>query len=345
MSFGGSKKPLIVPIFIPNQGCPHRCIFCNQEKITGQSNAHVNRTFVRHVLDMAIKSVRFASCAERQVAFYGGSFTSLPNARMIELLEAVKPYLGAGHFQDIRVSTRPDEIDEKRLEIMKSLGVSTVELGAQSMEENVLSLSKRGHTPEHTVASFHLLKRYGFKVGIQLIPGLPGDSASVFSKTVADIVRLGPDMVRLYPALVIRGTELAKWYKEGKYRALTLREAIGICLESCTRLEDRGIPVIRMGLMSSPSLLEKGQILAGPWHTAFGFLVRSAMYQKKIEPYLPGKGRFPKIGIRLFLKDIPLIRGYKNEGLRLIEEKTGSEISYIKADDSVSAGRIAIDVL
>ncbi len=343
MSVRISKSPLIIPVFIPNQGCPHQCIYCNQEKITDQPGTPVDASHVRNRLDQAVGSSRFTSYEEREVAFYGGSFTSLGKKRITELLEAVKPYMEQGLFSSIRVSARPDAIDGERLELMRNLGVSTVELGAQSMDDNVLSLSRRGHTAADTTASVKILKKYGFKVGIQLMPGLPGDSKEGFFRTINNVIGLQPDMARLYPAIVIEGTELADWYNHKRYQPLSLEEAVLICREACISLERNGIPVIRIGLMSSPSLLKEGQIVAGPWHSAFGFLVRSDIHLKGIQDLLPGHGDVSQIGIRAPLREIPLIRGYKNQGLRLIEEKTGARIIYVKHDDSLPHGRIGID--
>jgi histone acetyltransferase (RNA polymerase elongator complex component) len=345
LSVRRSERPLIIPVFIPNQGCPHLCIYCQQEKITDQAKTLVNGFHIKKTLDKAIKSRQFALSKEREIAFYGGTFTSLGVDRMSELLEATKPYLSQGIFRSIRVSTRPDEIDGKRLDLMKNFGVSTVELGVQSMDDEVLRLSQRGHSAADTVAAVKLLKRHGFKVGAQLMPGLPGDSEENFLTTVNKIIKLQPDMARLYPAIVIDGTKLAAWYNDNRYRPLTLEDAVRICLESCIRLESRGIPVIRIGLMSSPSLLREGQIVAGPWHCAFGFLVRSNIHLKRIEPFLPKPGAASKIGIRAPHREIPLIRGHKNEGLCLMEKKIRAKIAYIKPDDSIPDGRIEVDVI
>ena len=345
MSVRMSRRPLIIPVFIPHQGCPHKCIYCHQETITDQSKTEVKAPHIRERLDKAVNSPRFALSSEREIAFYGGSFTNLGINRMTELLEAVKPYLDRGLFGSIRVSTRPDGIDEERLEVMRNFGVSTVELGVQSMDDEVLRLARRGHTAADTVASVDILKRHGFKVGVQLMPGLPGDSEEKFLMTINKVIGLQPDMARLYPAVVIHGTELAKWYDHKRYRPLTLEDAVRICRESCSLLESRGITVIRIGLMSSPSLLKDGQIVAGPWHGAFGFLVRSDMHQKSIEPFLPKSGKASKIGIRAPSREIPLIRGYKNQGLQLIEKKTGSKIVYVKPDDSVPVGRVNVDLI
>ena len=336
-------KPLIIPIFISHSGCPHRCIFCDQEKITSQSVRSVGTDEVREVLEKAISSKRFDIRRNPEVAFYGGTFTGLPKDRIKELLEAVAPYIRDRFISAIRVSTRPDFIDEERLKIMKAFHVRTVELGVQSLDEDVLSMAQRGHTAGDVIRAVQILKKSGFKVGIQLMPGLPGDSKERFRATIEKVIGLNPDMVRLYPALVIEGTGLARMYAEGSYRPLTLEEGVDLCVQGVTRLETNGIPVIRIGLMSSPSLLEDRRIVSGPWHTAFGFLVRSAIHQKAIEADLPAPGTAKRIKIFAPEREIPLIRGYKNRGIRMIEEKTGAEVLRITVDDNLPGGRVRIE--
>ena len=336
-------RPLIVPIFIPNLGCPHRCIFCEQQRITSQAAQKINGERVKDVLETAVRSNKFDRRLGPEVAFYGGTFTNLPISLMLSLLKAVAPYLDQGLFSSIRVSTRPDAVDEGCLRLLWENGVRTVELGVQSMDERVLILSKRGHLPDHTVKAVRLLKDYGFRVGVQLMPGLPGDSREIFYSTVTRVLDLRPDMVRLYPALVIRGTDLADLYEQGGYQPLGLKEAIDICSDSCIRLESDGIPVIRIGLMSSPSLIEEGQIISGPWHPAFGFLVRSDIYHKKITPLLPGYGDSARIRIVASQKDISLLRGYKNQGLEAIRKSTGAEIIKIEIDDTIPLGGIRVE--
>jgi len=336
-------KPLIIPIFISHSGCPHRCIFCDQEKITSQPVQPVGSDNVREVLEQAINSSKFDIRRNPEVAFYGGTFTGLPKDRMTGLLEAVSPYIRDRFISSIRVSTRPDFIDEERLKILRSFHVSTVELGVQSLDEDVLSMARRGHTAGDVIRAVQTLKRGGFEVGIQLMPGLPGDSEETFRATIEKTIDLDPDMVRVYPALVIKGTGLARMYAEGSYRPLTLEEGVDLCAQGVARLEANGIPVIRIGLMSSPSLLEEGRIVSGPWHPAFGFLVRSAIHQKVIEADLPAPGTAE--GIRIFApaREISLIRGYKNRGIRIIEEKTGAKVLGITVDDNLPGGRARIE--
>ncbi len=343
MSEERTARPLIIPIFIAFQGCPHRCVFCQQEKITSQSYLETTPAVVTKTLETAVSSAGFDPGRRPEVAFYGGTFTGLPVERMSALLEAAGPFLQKGLFASIRVSTRPDALDRQRLEIMKRCGVSTVELGAQSMDDGVLALSRRGHSAGDTVEGVKKLRRSGFRVGIQLMPGLPGDSKTTFLKTVEAVIDLGPDMVRLYPAVVIRGTELARRYAEKRYAPWGLEDALNICQRSCVRLEGSGIPVIRIGLMSSPKLLEEGEILAGPWHNAFGFLVRSAIHHDRIAPFLPGRGMTGEIRLRVPRREIPLVRGYQNQGLRRIEERCGAKVVGVLPDDSVQTGQIAVE--
>lgn len=336
-------RPLIVPIFIASQGCPHRCVFCQQEKITSQWPVETTPGAVVRILEGAALSDGFDPVRRPEVAFYGGTFTGLAVKKMTALLEAVVPFIKDGRFVCIRVSTRPDALDRQRLELLKGYGVSTVELGAQSMDNRVLELSGRGHSAQDTVDGVALLRRYGFRVGIQLMPGLPGDSKRTFMKTVDKVRALAPDMVRLYPTVVIRGTELARRYESNQYTPWGLEEALNICKESCIVLERAGIPVIRIGLMASPALLKAGEILSGPWHSAFGFLVRSAIHLDRIMPFLPGRGEANTIRLRVPPREIPLVRGYRNQGLRRIEERCGAKVVGVLPDGSLQTGQIAVE--
>jgi histone acetyltransferase (RNA polymerase elongator complex component) len=336
-------RPLIVPLFIPNEGCPHRCIFCDQGGITAtEGGTPMDGGRVEAVIESALASETFRTRPLREIAFYGGTFTRLPVPRMKALLDAAARYVSLGLFEAIRVSTRPDAVDRETLSVLKPRGVTTVELGAQTMDEEVLHLSGRGHTAKDTVRAVETLRQSGLKVGIQLMPGLPGDSPAKFRETVAKVLALRPDMVRIYPALVIRGTELARWYERGAYRPLALEEAVSLCKESCVLLEGNGIPVIRMGLMSSPTLLREGQILGGPWHEAFGFLVRAAIHRDRIKGFLPEKGWADAVVVLAPGDEVPLLRGHANEGVRWIERQTGARVLRIKADDSLRAGEVRV---
>jgi histone acetyltransferase (RNA polymerase elongator complex component) len=299
---------------------------------------------VRETLELARSSSAFFRRKHREIAFYGGTFAGLSDQRIRELLGAVAPYLREGVFHSVRVSTRPDSLDEKKADLLNGLGVSTIELGAQSLDDEVLRMTRRGHTAGDTEKAAKLLRQRGMKVGIQLMPGLPGDSAGRFLATVQKVIRIKPDMVRLYPVVVLRGTQLAQWFESGAYQPLALEEAVRICAESCLGFEEAGIPVIRIGLMTSPSLRAKGGVMAGPWHESFGHLVRSEIYQRRIEVLLPGPGEAQRITLRIPSKDLSLLRGHRNEGIRRIEKKTKAKIDGILADDSLPSGKIAVEM-
>ena len=341
----GKLRPFIIPVFIPHTGCPHRCLFCDQEKITSREAWPITGGTVRSIINAALKSPKFHKGGFSQVAFYGGTFTRLPEEDMKRVLGAVSPFVKEGIISSIRVSTRPDALDVKRLVIMKEFFVDTVELGVQSMDNEVLSLCRRGHTLQDNIDAVQTLKGMGFRVGVQLMPGLPGDSENRFHDGISKIIDLAPSMARLYPALVIEGTELADLYRAKRYRPLTLQDAIRICASACMRLEEKGIPVIRMGLMSSPSLLEKGRILDGPWHPAFGFLVRSFLFHELNTAVLLKKRATKTMRIFVNPRDEPLLRGHKNQGVQCIEEKTAARVLEIIPDDTLPGGRIRVEDL
>jgi histone acetyltransferase (RNA polymerase elongator complex component) len=339
------KSHFIIPIFIPHQGCPHRCVFCQQSTITNRSEGIPTADDIGNVIESAIQSRHFPKEKLGEVAFYGGTFTALPNSSMTDMLEAVRPFMRKGVIQSIRVSTRPDALDGDKLDILKSYDVSTVELGIQSMDDHVLYLSRRGHTSGDTVNGFATLRRRGFKVGAQLMPGLPGDTSEIFLETVTKVIALRPDMARLYPTLVIRDTKLAQWYYQGKYTPMQLEDTINLCKEACMRFENAGIPVIRIGLMSSPSLLRRGEIVAGPWHPSLGFLVRSAIHLAKLTPYLPTFSEPKTIILHAPRDEIPLIMGYRKSGKKTIEALTGGIVGKIVPDGSIPLGKISVTTL
>ena len=339
------KRHLIIPIFIPHQGCPHRCIFCQQKTITNLSERLLTPDDIRNTIELAIKSKHLLDKKPREVAFYGGTFTSLPTASMTKMLGAVLPFIERGIIQTIRLSTRPDSLGEDKLDILESFGVSTVELGVQSMDNRVLLLSNRGHTSLDTINAVRILKKRGFKVGIQLMPGLPGDSKELFMDTIDKVIDLKPAMARLYPTLVIKGTKLAQLYKQGTYNPMGLEDTVNLCKEACIKLENSGIPVIRIGLMSSPSLLKKGEIIAGPWHPSLGFLVRSAVHLERVRPYFSTLGEAKNIILHAPKEEIPLIMGHKRSGIRHIETIIGATIKDIIPDDSVPSGEVAFKIL
>ena len=258
-----------ISIFVPHNGCPNACTFCNQREITGQSYQPVPQDVIN-----AVNIARqYSDTKNTEIAFFGGSFTAIPRDYMLSLLEAAYPFVKSGEFYGIRLSTRPDCINEEILDILKSHGVTAIELGTQSMCDDVLTANKRGHSALDSVNASLLIKKYGFSLGLQMMTGLYKSSDEKDIYTAHKIADLQPDTVRIYPTIVMRGTELAQLYQNGLYIPQTLETAVPLCAELLQFFEEKHINVIRLGLHDSDSL--KQNMLAGAYHPAFRELCES----------------------------------------------------------------------
>ena len=284
---------MIIPLFLMNRGCPHRCLFCNERLTAGDRPERVTEAAftetVRAHLDSAPR--RGGPRHPVQIAFYGGTFTGMERAEQRRLLDMAVPFLREGAVDGIRISTRPDGIDEEALDLFRTAGVTTVEVGAQSLHDGVLMESRRGHTESDTVRAVKLLREQGFETGIHLMAGLPGDSPDRFAETVRKTIALRPDMVRIHPTLVLRDTALAQAFHQGAYRPLTLPEATDLCKNALKALTAAGIPVIRLGLQTTRELEEPGAVVAGPFHPAFRSLVETALFRELAAALLSSVGR------------------------------------------------------
>jgi histone acetyltransferase (RNA polymerase elongator complex component) len=268
---------MIIPFFIMNRGCPHRCLFCNERLTAGDHGERIEkRTFVETV--RAHLGHRRREKLPSQIAFYGGTFTGMDQNEQIRLLDLAEPFLKEGTIAGIRISTRPDEITAEGLDLLRDHGVTTVEVGVQSLSDEILFLSERGHTAADCDRAISLLKAMGFKTGIHLMVGLPGDSEERFAETIDKTVALHPDMVRIHPTIVLRDTLLAKAFREERYRPLTLEEAVRQSKNALKRLTAARIAVIRLGLQTTRELEEPGAVVAGPFHPAFRSLVESSLF-------------------------------------------------------------------
>ncbi len=324
---------MIIPFFIPHSGCPHQCVFCNQKNITGQSISAEASSVPQKINDYLKADTTNGAV---QIAFYGGSFTALPLETQKSYLGAARPFFESGQVKSIRLSTRPDCITREVLALLKEYQVETVELGVQSMDENVLTLSSRGHSAAATVNAVRLLREYKFIVGLQLMPGLPGDSAEGFMATVDKAIALKPDLVRLYPALVIKDTPLEKLYKSGRYTPLALDVAILLCKEALMRFEQAGIDVIRIGLQPTEELEKPGTILAGPYHPAFRQLVESAILLDRMKTLLANSTRSSTdVTFLVHPHDVSDAIGQKRANLKLLKEQFTLNVIRIRSDQSV----------
>lgn len=274
------KKKITIPIFVPHKGCPNDCVFCNQRKITGIVE-EMTTTLAEQTIQEFLTEKR--DDAFYEIAFFGGSFTAIPNSRRVALLQLAHRYILSGEVNSIRISTRPDAIDETILKELKYYGVQVIELGVQSLDETVLQKSNRGHDAQVVYQSAYQIKEYGFHLGLQMMIGLPFDSEETVWFTANEFVKIKPDMVRIYPTLVVEDTVLATWMKEGKYYPLSLEQAIQQTKKCKVLFEFHHIPVIRMGLQATTEIQDGNSVLAGPFHAAFGEMVYSAMYQDFLE--------------------------------------------------------------
>ena len=289
-------KHVNAALFVPFLGCPHRCSFCDQKAITGQETT-VTPQDVADAARIAIRSG--ADTKHGQIAFFGGSFTMLRRETMTALLKAALPFVESGDFAGIRISTRPDAIDEAVLALLKQYRVTAIELGCQSTDDRVLLRNGRGHTRSDIKNACRLVKQHGFELGVQMMTGLPGDSEEGALKTARDLVSFGADAARIYPTLVLRGTPLAAWYEAGEYLPQTLDEAVSLCAKLVQLFEENGVPVIRLGLHTGESLTQN--LLAGPYHPAFRELVDGAIYLDKMQKLLqnrPKGGHTITVGTR-----------------------------------------------
>jgi len=306
-------KHRIIPIFIPHYGCPHRCVFCDQRAITGAARPPGGAEVAALIGERLAASHRKG---EWEVAFYGGSFPCLPPDRQRELLAPAQNALDRDLIAAIRVSTRPDAIDPDTVSRLKNCGVGTVELGAQSLDDRVLAAALRGHTAAHTAHAVAVLRAGGLRVGLQLMPGLPGEDWLSFLATVAAVLALRPDFIRIYPAVVLAGTELAAMHASGAYRPLTLAAAVARAAYLKTRCEHNAIPVIRVGLQASEEL-SGGAVIAGPYHPAFGALVEAFIFRHIVTGLLEKLDPNPgEIIIRHHPRDTSAVRGQSKENLR-----------------------------
>ncbi len=263
-------KKLTVPFFISHRGCPHRCVFCDQVKISGSAEELPEESELRE------KIAEYRNSGKRrltEVAFFGGSFTALPLMVQERLLRPLQSLIDAGDVDGIRVSTRPDCIDAAATVFLKKQGVTTVELGAQSMDDDVLFSSGRGHGSRETEAAVSCLKESGITVGVQLMPGLPGDTPAKSLASLHRVLALKPDFLRIYPTLVIAGTPLEESYRQSSYIPMTLDEAVRLCKVMLLESMRQNVPIIRMGLQPTDELQKCGVIVAGPYHPAFRQLV------------------------------------------------------------------------
>ena len=326
-----------VALFVPHNGCPHQCSFCNQRSITG-CLAQPTPQDVLNAVQVA-KSSLGEQTKNAEIAFFGGSFTAIERGYMISLLDAASPFIKDGTFAGIRISTRPDAIDDEILTLLKTYGVTAIELGAQSMDDRVLSLNGRGHSAEQVETASNIIKAYHFTLGLQMMTGLFGDTAQGAVQTAHKLAALRPETVRIYPTIVMRGTELGEKYLAGEFQTLSLDETVSLCAGLLEFFEEQGISVIRLGLHSSSEL--ERDMIAGPWHPAFRELCESRRLLQKITAFLI-KNHTPQGSITICVNPKTLSAAIGQHKSNLSSLLTLGYKTIIKSDESVKINNFTL---
>ncbi|GIM27834.1 radical SAM protein [Clostridium polyendosporum] len=275
-----SKNYYIIPIFVPHLGCPHNCVFCNQNKIAGEEDS-IDDKYVRRTVEEYLKTI-IKEDATVEISFFGGTFTAIPINKQKEFLKVAKEYKDSGKIDFIRLSTRPDYINHDILTHLKGYGVDVIELGVQSLDDKVLRKSGRGHTEEDVKKASSLIKEFGFTLGHQIMLGLPGDTFEKDIETARKSILMRPDISRIYPALVIKETPMELMYLRGEYIPYSLDEAVEITKQIYSMYIENNIKVIRIGLQPTDNINVGGDIVIGPFHPAFRELVEGSIINNKI---------------------------------------------------------------
>lgn len=325
-----SKKEYIIPLFIPFLGCPHDCAFCNQIKITNYKDT-MDKSKLRLEIE---KNLSYFKDEEKlkEIAFFGGSFTGLSEEVMVGYLEIAGQYKKKGIIDRIRLSTRPDYINNSILDLLKNYSVDIIELGIQSLDQEVLDNNDRGHSVDDSIYASKLIKEYGFSLGHQIMPGLFTDTFEKSIDTAIKSIKLKPDMVRIYPTLVIKETKLSNLYKAGIYQPLSLDSGVEIASELAILYKYSKIPIIRIGLQPTENINYGKDVIAGPFHPAIRQLVEANIYKKYLEFLIEKYKISDEILIACKDQDISLIAGNKKANKTYFYKKYGINIKFQSMD-------------
>jgi len=339
-------RQYVIPIFVPHLGCPHDCTFCNQKKISGQMKM-ITEEDVREKIEYYLNS--FKEEGNVEVAFYGGSFTGIEKEIQEKLLSAAYEFIKQGKVDSIRISTRPDYIDKEILKMLKKYKVKTIELGVQSTNDYILSKCKRGHTFEDVKKASKLIRRYGFILGHQVMCGLPESTKLDEINTAKDLIKLKPKIVRIYPVLVIKNTKLAEQYAKEEYEPLTVNQAVERCKELSYLFNKARVKVIRIGLQNTDNITnpeeDGSDVIAGPYHPAFGQLVEASMwYDSIVDEIKKVNAKVMEVEVLVRGEDINNVIGHKKENIEKLKEVYDVDVKVIQ-DETVKKGKLKLNIL
>jgi len=339
-----TSRPFIIPVFLPHAGCPHQCVFCNQTSITGTPRDILSVEKVETQIHEFLKYKR-ENRGPAQVAFYGGNFLGLEKDDIKGLLNVSIKFVKNNDIDTIRFSTRPDTINPDRLDILKDYPVSTIEIGAQSMDDRVLAEVKRGHLASDTQKAVALLKERRYETGIQMMVGLPGEDEESSLSTGHRIGELAPDFVRIYPAVVLKDSVLAKWYRNDTYRPWSLERSIAQVKKLYLLFKKKGIRVIRMGLQAAEDLDSGAAILAGPYHPAFGHMVHSEIFLDMAVAVMKVERISQDAAVlKVHPRSISKMRGLNNKNVDVLKKRFHIQSIQILPDPSISEDNLALEI-
>jgi len=322
-----------IPIFIPHLGCPFQCVFCNQKYISGIQKAP-DIEEVHAIIRQKLSTIN-GHGARVELAFFGGSFTCLSLEEQRLYLEAVKPYIAENKINGIRISTRPDFIDDEKLQLLKQFQVKTIELGVQSMNESTLKKVSRGHHVADVRNAAKMIKRYHIALGIQTMVGLPGEDSTMELETAREVIALQPDCVRIYPLLVLQDTTLEQWYASGKYMPLSLPEAVERVAAILEMYIANDINVIKVGLHPSDEYAPGGKLVAGPFHPSFREMAMTKVWKRNFVQYLLPTRKFNSqedITIRVADSQYNYAIGYKSENKSYLKQYF-NRVRFLRSSD------------
>ena len=340
------KKQYIIPIFVPHLGCPNDCIFCNQKSISGQKK-NITKEEAKKIIDDYLKSIKDKD-SQIEIAFFGGSFTAIEKEKQEELLQVAYEYVQSGQVESIRVSTRPDCIDKETLKRLKKYKVKTIELGVQSANDYILKRANRGHTFDDVKKASKMIRWYGFKLGHQMMVGLPESTRIDEINTAKALVKLKPKMVRIYPVLVIKNTKLEKEYKEGNYQPLSVVQTVEICKEIVRIFADKKIDIIRIGLQNTDEISDptnkNSEVVAGPYHPALRQLVESAMWYDAIVGKIKKlNAKVKEVEVSVNPIDANNVIGHKKENVKKLKDTYDVDL-ILKQDSNIKQGKSKIEI-
>ena len=330
------QKHKNLSIFVPHQGCPNQCAFCDQRSISGTQTAPSSQ----EVEALCNQYLPKENGTDYEIAFFGGSFTAIDRGYMTELLKTAHSFVKRGRAMGIRISTRPDCIDMEVLDILKQHGVTSIELGAQAMQDSVLCANLRGHTSADVAKASHLIKQKGFSLGLQMMTGMYGqqdDYMAAAMDTAKQFVALAPDTVRIYPTVTLANTYLEQVFLQGKYTPPSLQQTVDICVKLMDIFDMADIKIIKMGLHADTGL--EGKIVAGPYHQAFRELCLAGRCLQKIKKQLTNSECKNYI-IKVNPKELSQWKGQKNNNISALENM-GYSVRII-ADDNIEKGQFNI---